>query len=113
MEHLQFPAGSFDAVICVFGIFFVTDMEGLVAALWNLVRPGGQLAITTWGPRMFEPGSTLFWLAVQQERPDLYRAFNPWDRITEPEALRQVLRVGGIDEVEIVPEDGNSGAAHP
>jgi hypothetical protein len=48
----------------------------------------------------------MFWRAVQQERPDLYRAFNPWDRITEPGALRQVLRAGGIDEVEIVPEDG-------
>ncbi|HEV2458428.1 MAG TPA: methyltransferase domain-containing protein [Ktedonobacterales bacterium] len=106
MEHLGFPAHSFDAVICVFGIFFVTDMEGLVAALWDLLRPGGQLAITTWGPRMFEPGSTLFWHAVQRERPDLYRVFNPWDRITEPGALRQLLRAGGIDEVELEPEDG-------
>jgi ubiquinone/menaquinone biosynthesis C-methylase UbiE len=106
MEHLKLPADSFDGVICVFGIFFVTDMESLVAALWNLVRPGGQLAITTWGPRMFEPGSALFWQAIKQERPDLYRAFNPWDRITEPEALRQLLRVGGIEHVEIVPEDG-------
>ncbi|MGO8948654.1 MAG: class I SAM-dependent methyltransferase [Ktedonobacterales bacterium] len=106
MEHLEFPADSFDAIICIFGIFFVTDMEGLVAALWDLVRPGGQLAITTWGPRMFEPGSTLFWHAVQRERPDLYRVFNPWDRITEPGALSQLLQAGGIGKVEIVPEDG-------
>jgi ubiquinone/menaquinone biosynthesis C-methylase UbiE len=113
MERLEFPADSFHAVICVFGIFFVADMAGLVAALWRLVRPGGQLAVTTWGPRMFEPGSTLFWEATQQERPDLYRAFNPWDRITDPEALRQMLRAGGIEEVEIVEEAGTQPLRSP
>jgi ubiquinone/menaquinone biosynthesis C-methylase UbiE len=106
MEQLDFPPASFDAVICVFGIFFASHMTALVAALWRLVRPGGQLAITTWGPRIFEPGNALFWQAIQEARPDLYRAFNPWDRITDPEAVRQVLRAGGIEAVEVVLEEG-------
>jgi SAM-dependent methyltransferase len=106
MQQLDAPAHSFDAVICVFGIFFVSDMSSLVASLWRLVRTGGELAITTWGPRMFEPASALFWQAVQRERPELYRAFNPWDRITDPEALRQVLREGGVKVAQIVPEAG-------
>ena len=106
MQQLDAPADSFDAVICVFGIFFVSDMSSLVASLWRLVRTGGELAITTWGPRMFEPASALFWQAVQRERPELYRAFNPWDRITDPEALRQVLREGGVKVAQIVPEAG-------
>ncbi len=106
MQQVDAPAESFDAVICVFGIFFVSDMSSLVASLWRLVRPGGELAITTWGPHMFEPASTLFWQAVQQERPELYRAFNPWERISDPEALRQVLREGDVEEAQIVPEAG-------
>jgi ubiquinone/menaquinone biosynthesis C-methylase UbiE len=106
MEQLEFAAESFQTVICVFGIFFVTDIAGLITALWRLLCPGGQLAITTWGPRMFEPGSACFWQAVQQERPDLYRSFNPWDRITDPGALRQVMREAGIDDVAIVAEAG-------
>jgi len=113
MERLELPADSFHAVICVFGIFFVADMSGLAATLWRLVRPGGQLAVTTWGLRMFEPGSSIFWEAVQRERPDLYRAFNPWDRITDPEALRQMLRAGGIEEVEIVEEAGTQPLRSP
>jgi ubiquinone/menaquinone biosynthesis C-methylase UbiE len=113
MERLDLEAHAFDAVICVFGIFFVDDMSALVASLWRLVRPGGQLAITTWGPRMFEPGSALFWTAIRQERPELYRAFNPWDRITDLEALRQMLRAGGIEVAEIVPEAGNQALSSP
>jgi ubiquinone/menaquinone biosynthesis C-methylase UbiE len=57
MEALGFPDAMFDAVISVFSIFFVPDMTNQVAELWRMVRPGGQLGITTWGPRMFEPGS--------------------------------------------------------
>jgi ubiquinone/menaquinone biosynthesis C-methylase UbiE len=43
------PAASFDAVVCVFGVFFVPGVPGFVAEMWRLVRPGGILAITTWG----------------------------------------------------------------
>ncbi len=55
MAALGFPDGHFDAVVCVFGLFFVPDMEAQVAELWRMVRPGGQLAITTWGPGIFAP----------------------------------------------------------
>src|SRR5262245_5970796 len=48
-EELDLPDQSFDAVICVFGIFFVPDMPQAVRELWRMIRPRGQLAITTWG----------------------------------------------------------------
>jgi ubiquinone/menaquinone biosynthesis C-methylase UbiE len=113
MERLDIPAATFDAVVCVFGIFFVADMSGLVRELWRLVRPGGQLAITTWGPRIFEPGSSIFWQAVRMERPEFYQVFNPWDRITEPEALRQMLQEGGVNAAEIAPEAGTQALRSP
>ncbi len=103
---LGLPAASFDAVVCVFGIFFVPDMAAAGRALWHVVRPGGRLAITTWGPRFFEPVTTEFWKAVRAERPELYRGFNPWDRICDPDALRALLREGGVEQAEIVAVAG-------
>jgi ubiquinone/menaquinone biosynthesis C-methylase UbiE len=106
LGHLEFrecdcaelvePAGSYDAVVCVFGIFFFPDMAGAVRGLWNFVRPGGQLAITTWGPRVFEPANAVFWNAVRSVRPELYKDFNPWDRISTPEAVRALMADGGV-----------------
>src|SRR5215470_12679625 len=94
MLDLRLPPAGFDAVVCVFGVFFVPDIAAAVRALWENVRPGGKLAITTWGPRFLEPGNTAFWNSVREVRPDLYKGFNPWDRICDPPSLRAVLREG-------------------
>ena len=107
------PAGAFDAVVCVFGIFFVLDIPQAVRALWGLVRPGGRLAVTTWGPRFFEPANTAFWDSVRAVRPDLYKGFNPWDRICDPPAVDAVLREGGVEGAEVVAEAGEHPVPSP
>jgi ubiquinone/menaquinone biosynthesis C-methylase UbiE len=90
MERLGYPDERFDAIVRVFSIFFVSDMAGQVRELWRMVRPGGSLAITTWGPRMFEPGTTAWWNAVKEVRPDLVATISPWERITQPPALQHL-----------------------
>ena len=70
MLDLPLQNSRFDAVVCVFGIFFVPDMVAAVKSLWSVVSPGGKLAITTWGPRFFEPATTTFWNSIQETRPD-------------------------------------------
>jgi ubiquinone/menaquinone biosynthesis C-methylase UbiE len=113
MTALGFPDGHFDAVISVFSIFFVPNMEALIQELWRMVKPGGKLAITTWGEHIFEPVYTIWREAVRAERPDLYSAFNPWDRITLPEQVHQLLRDGGVPKAEVVPESGSQSLQSP
>ncbi len=88
--------GPFDAVVCVFGIFFVEDMAGAVRRLWSLVRPGGAIAITTWGPRLFEPQASVWWSCVGEVRPDLKASYQPWDRVTTPAQVRALLDDAGV-----------------
>jgi len=107
MTALGFPDGCFDAVVSVFSIFFVPDMEGLVRELWRMVRPGGKLAVTTWGPQIFEPIYSRWLAAIKRERPDLHSAFNPWDRITDVDSVRRLLRDGGVTDAEVTAEDGS------
>jgi ubiquinone/menaquinone biosynthesis C-methylase UbiE len=112
MIELPFEQESFDAVIIVFGIFFVPDMEGQVRKLWRLVRPGGKLAVTTWGPRLFEPAYTEWRAALGMLAPEWVTDFNPWDRITTAEAVQRLIDEGlaGSDkgvgtEVKVVAEE--------
>jgi ubiquinone/menaquinone biosynthesis C-methylase UbiE len=105
MLSLRFPTASFDAAVCVFGIFFVPDMARAVSELWSRVRPGGKLAVTTWGPNLFEPANDAFWCSIKNARPDLYKGFNPWDRIDSPESLRGIFDQAGIASPTITRED--------
>jgi ubiquinone/menaquinone biosynthesis C-methylase UbiE len=113
IEELDPSDETFDAVICVFGIFFVPDMPSGVRSLWQVLRPGAQLAITTWGPRVLEPGSSAFWNAVRNQRPDLYKSFNPWDRINDPLALTSMLLEAGVQAADVVAEAGAQPLSSP
>jgi ubiquinone/menaquinone biosynthesis C-methylase UbiE len=107
------PDGCFDAVVCVFGVFFAPDMPAFVAEMWRLVRPGGLLAVTTWGPGWCEPASTVFWECVRAVEPSLFKAFNPWDEITTPAALRDLLSRGGVEYSAVIAASGEHHLAHP
>ena len=113
MREVGYPDDAFDAVVCVFGIFFVDDMPALARELWRMVRPGGVLAVTTWGPEAFEPGATAFWDAVGQVRPDLVRSFNPWDKLTTPALLVDLFSAAGIAGATAEAEAGHHPVVGP
>ena len=94
MTSLPFAPGTFDAAVIVFGIFFVPDMEVQVERLWKLLKPGGRLIITTWGPRIFEPAYSEWMKALRLLAPEWASDFNPWDRITTADAVRELLQKG-------------------
>jgi len=77
-----------------------------------MVRAGGQLAITTWGPtcssRALPPGG----LPVKQFRPDLHAAFNPWSGLSHA-AVRQLLTESGIENADVIAEDGQQALQSP
>jgi ubiquinone/menaquinone biosynthesis C-methylase UbiE len=91
-----YPDGGFDAVVCVFGVFFLPDRAGFTREMWRMVAAGGTLAITTWGPGWLEPAASIFWDAVRAVEPSLYRGFNPWDDITDPVKLVDLYEQAGV-----------------
>ena len=113
MTNLVFEANHFDAVVCVFGIFFVPEMDVALAELKRVLKTGGALAITTWGPKLFEPVNSVFWNSIREVRPDLHKSFNPWDRISEPDDLRSLLNAAGFNESEVVAESGSQPVNSP
>src|SRR4029077_14507865 len=104
MTDLDVEDASFDAVVCVFGVFFVEDMAAAMRELWRTVRPGGVLGGPTWGRRGLEPGNEVYWNAVGRQRPDLRQEAPPWQRIIEPPGLRGLYAEAGVTAPEIVVE---------
>lgn len=106
MSELPFSDESFDAVVCVFGVFFIPDMEKLVGELWRVIKPGGKLSVTTWGRDFFEPAYGYWKSVIKEVTPELYSAFNPWDRISEPGSLMKLMEEAGTTNIEVVNEEG-------
>jgi ubiquinone/menaquinone biosynthesis C-methylase UbiE len=107
------PDGAFDAVVCVFGVFFAQDMTAFVQEMWRLVRPDGVLAVTTWGPGLFEPANSCFWERVREIEPSLYKSFNPWDEITTPAALTELLTGAGVPRPVVEAVEARHHLEHP
>lgn len=100
------PDGLFDAVVCVFGVFFAADMRAFTEEMWRMVAPGGTLAVTTWGPNLFEPANREFWDAVRAEDPTLYQECNLWDAIITPRQLCELLSSGGVSDPRVEAVSG-------
>ncbi len=96
MRHLELPNESFDAVISVFSLFFVDDMQQMMREWWRMVAPGGKMSITTWGPRVLEPAADIWWRAVADEQPELIEEFRPWETISQSDTLGNLFVDAGL-----------------
>ncbi len=50
LEALPFEDATFDAVTAVNSIFYAQDMKAAMGELARVVRPGGRVVVTAWGP---------------------------------------------------------------
>ena len=49
-QALDLPEAEFDAVLCRWGLMFMTELEGVLAGLRRALAPGGRLVAAIWGP---------------------------------------------------------------
>jgi len=98
MAACSFADETFDAVISVFSVFFVRDIERHVAELWRMVRTGGKLVVTVWGRGAFEPAAPIFGAELCKQQPGFDISVRPWERLTDPEKLRRLFDDAGVPQ---------------
>lgn len=106
LEQLPVADACFDVVVCVLGLYFAADLEATVNRLWRALRPGGTLAVTTWGTRSLEPANSIYLDAVARECPGLGVRGGPvsWVRINSAARIRQVFAKAGVARPVVLEE---------
>jgi ubiquinone/menaquinone biosynthesis C-methylase UbiE len=100
-EQMAFSDASFDTVTCAFSLFQFPDMDRALAEMWRVLRPGGRLGLSNWGPGYFTPVAAL--------QRDLFREHGLRPLLTnpiafQPGALQRMLRAAAFTAVELIEE---------
>jgi ubiquinone/menaquinone biosynthesis C-methylase UbiE len=100
MQELGFPADSFDAAVCSFGIFFVEDMDNQLAHIAATVRPNGQVAISSFQEGYFKPLKDL--MSKRLAEYGVQMPPQTWKRIATEEGCRELFVQAGLRDVRVV-----------
>ncbi len=104
---LSLGEDAVDGILCRFGLMLVPEMERVPIEIARVLRPGGRAVLAVWASSRLNPWMTATGRAALElgltDPPDL-DAPGPF-RLSEPERLRSVVGVGGleIEALEDVP----------
>jgi ubiquinone/menaquinone biosynthesis C-methylase UbiE len=100
-EWLGFEDATFDNVTCAFSLFQFIDIERALDEMWRVLKQGGRLGLSNWGPGYFSPIASL--------QRDLFREYRMKQLLTNPIVftsgdIKRMLYTAGFTSVEIVEE---------
>lgn len=105
-EDLRFPPAIFDHVLCGFSLFFFPRRERALSEMKRVLKPGGRLAISTWG----KTDAQWQWLDDLLDsylpEPDASpeEAGDKEDDTESPAGMHAVVRQAGFADTEVVAE---------
>jgi SAM-dependent methyltransferase len=108
-EELPFPAASFDAVLASFVISHVPSYEAALAEMVRVLKPGGKLGVTAWGPA--EDRFREHWRTVAESfgGREAMQIVVPWEEwLSDAGHLRDALRGAGLTGIEVETRDYRS-----
>jgi len=99
----DFPAGSFDLVTAGMVMFFVPAPRAAVRAVARVLRPGGRLAMSSFGPSDPKFAEVMGILYRHREGPPWEE--NPDKPFDTPDGIVAMLREAGYTDVEVEETD--------
>jgi len=102
-EHLSFGDGTFDVALIGLGLFIFPQPGKALAEVRRVLRPGGRLALSVWGPREAVPLISRaqdciarLLPAPKVPRPSVFR-------LGEADVLAALLGEAGFSDVRLTP----------
>ncbi len=103
LEQIDEPDSSFDVVLCREGLMLVADPARATAEIHRVLRPGGRVALTVWGPRDRNPWLGVVFdvvgaqLGLTLPPPATPHPFS----LSDAGRLAALLAEGGLDDVTV------------
>jgi enediyne biosynthesis protein CalE5 len=107
-NDIDVPAASYDAVVFRMGLMLLTEPQHAVAGMHRAVKPGGRIAVTTWGGFAENPWLTCVGMAAMAN--GLVSSGPPIApggvlSLGDPAQVESLARDAGFTDVTITPVD--------
>ncbi|MBF9196628.1 class I SAM-dependent methyltransferase [Microvirga terrestris] len=114
-QTLPFEDGSFDAVVCQFGVMFFPDKLAAYREVLRVLKPAGRFLFNVWNSLDLNPVSRIVSETVAKAFPDDPPRF--FERVPfgyfDPDRIRGEVQQAGFENVEIDVVDKVSQAPSP
>ena len=101
-QALALASGTFDAVVCQFGLMFMPDKPGALREMRRVLRAGGRLLLNTWDELARNAATVVIHelavAAFPEDPPPFMRT--PFS-MPDPEVLRALVADAGFASVEV------------
>jgi ubiquinone/menaquinone biosynthesis C-methylase UbiE len=102
-EHLDLPDESFDVVLYASSLFFVPNMLQAVRESWRVLKPGGRLGFSSFGPSFFQPLQKVWYERLAKHGFSLSGP-RPADRLAAVASCEALLGEAGFTSVNVQTE---------
>lgn len=102
-EHLCLPDAAFDRVLAGLALFMFPHPERALAEMRRVLRPGGRVVLSVWGPRAAVPLIACAQDCIARLLPPPKVARPSVFRFGDAAALTQALQDAGFADVRIAP----------
>lgn len=101
-EHLEFKHDYFDYVTCSFGLFFFNDMQSGLKEWLRVMKPGGQIMLTSFNESAFRPLADIFKRDMAEYGIEIPQ--EKWRHLTNRDDCQALLESAGFNEISIEAE---------
>lgn len=101
--RLDFRRDYFHRLICSLAPFWLREPAIALAEWRRVLRPGGELLMSSFAPGAFEPGLGLLRAQLRAAGMSSSALALPWDAWPDPERLAELLRDAGYEQVTVQP----------
>jgi SAM-dependent methyltransferase len=103
LEEIAEPDASYDVVLCQHGLQFTVEPIAAANQIARVLRPGGRMAVSVWGPMEANPWLALVMDAVRTQvghqvpPPGMPGPFS----LSQPDQLAEVFEAAGLCDVDV------------